>query len=48
MIVQRLHEIQDRLGYLPDAELAKVAREQPNQASNDECGSRCDEWCDYH
>ena len=27
MIVQRLHEIQDRLGYLPDAELAKVARE---------------------
>jgi formate dehydrogenase beta subunit len=27
MIVQRLHEIQDRIGYLPDAELAKVARE---------------------
>jgi formate dehydrogenase beta subunit len=27
MIVQRLHEIQDRVGYLPDAELAKVARE---------------------
>ena len=27
MIVQRLHEIQDRLGFLPDAELAKVARE---------------------
>jgi NADH:ubiquinone oxidoreductase subunit F (NADH-binding) len=27
MIVQRLHEIQDRLGYLPDAELAAVARE---------------------
>ncbi|HEX3150176.1 MAG TPA: NAD(P)H-dependent oxidoreductase subunit E [Gemmataceae bacterium] len=27
MIVQRLHEIQNRIGYLPDAELAKVARE---------------------
>src|SRR5690349_22974474 len=27
MIVQRLHEIQDRVGYLPDAELAAVARE---------------------
>ena len=27
MIVQRLHEIQDRVGYLPDAELARVARE---------------------
>jgi formate dehydrogenase beta subunit len=27
MIVQRLHEIQDRVGYLPDDELARVARE---------------------
>ena len=27
MIVQRLHEIQDRIGFLPDAELARVARE---------------------
>ena len=27
MIVQRLHEIQDRVGYLPDDQLARVARE---------------------
>jgi formate dehydrogenase beta subunit len=27
MIVQRLHEIQDRVGYVPDAEMARVARE---------------------